>query len=81
MKKSDIIEILYHSAMLFDKHLRNKNLLIVYGQPNVPQFIETRATNDNFIHLTGINITEKKLPQPNSMKTFLTKKYRKKILN
>lgn len=74
MKKSDIIEILYHSAMLFDKHLRNKNLLIVYGQPNVPQFIETRATNDNFIHLTGINITDKKITAAKFYENILDRK-------
>lgn len=54
MKKSDAIDILYKSALLYEQNLKNKNLLIVYGDINSPKAIETKATDDNFLHLTGI---------------------------
>lgn len=54
MKKREIIDIMYKSAQLFEQNLKNKNLLIIYGNVNFPKIIETRATDDNFLHLTGI---------------------------
>lgn len=74
MKKNDAIEILYKSALLYEKNLKNRNLLIIYGNVNVPKFIETKATADNFLHLTGVENTNPSITPAKFYENILDKK-------
>ena len=51
MKKREIIDIMYRSAQLFEQNLKNKNLLIIYGNVNLPKIIETRAAEELLIKM------------------------------
>lgn len=74
MKKREIIDIMYKSAQLFEQNLKNKNLLIIYGNVNLPKIIETRATDDNFLHLTGIENVNSSVTPAKFYKNILDKK-------
>lgn len=78
MKKREIIEILYKSAQLYERNLRNKNLLIIYGNVNFPQIIETKAIDDNFLHLTGIENLNSTITPSKFYKNILDKKLSEK---
>lgn len=55
MKKSDALQILFQSAKLYEKNLKNKNILFMYYENNNNIcFCETRFLSYNFKHLTGI---------------------------
>ncbi|MCM1525355.1 MAG: PBECR4 domain-containing protein [Ruminococcus sp.] len=56
MRKSDAIRIIYQAAKIYDEQLCNKRLLVIYGAPNIPNYIETFAFPSNFLHLTGVKL-------------------------
>ena len=56
MRKTDAIRIIYQAAKIYDEQLCSKKLLIIYGAPIVPKYIEAIFTSSNFLHLTGIKL-------------------------
>lgn len=52
--KKEMVTIIHNAAMIYDSELCQKNRLIVYGAPNKPSYIYTRAREENFCHLTGV---------------------------
>ena len=56
MRKSDAIRIIYQAAKIYDKQLCNKRLLVIYGAPNIPDYIEAVVFPSNFLHLTGVKL-------------------------
>lgn len=54
--KKNIVSIIHEAAKIYDTELCHKNLLIIFGAPNEPDFIQTKATEKNFCHLTGVKI-------------------------
>lgn len=61
MNKNQAAKIIMNAASVYDKFLNNKNLLIIYGAPGKPSFIETYANDTNFCHLTGVVLNKEKL--------------------
>ena len=54
MKKAEAIRIIVDAANKFNEKLNNKNVLIVYGGLNAPDYIEIRFMPTHFLHLTGV---------------------------
>lgn len=54
MDKIKAAGIISQAASIFENQHRSKNLLIIFGEPNHPQYIETKADSKNFLHLTGV---------------------------
>ena len=54
MRKTEAIRIIVKAANRYDKDLNNKNVLIIYGGLNVPNYIEIQFLPTHFLHLTGI---------------------------
>ena len=52
----------------------NNSGLIIYGNVNLPKIIETRATDDNFLHLTGIENVNSSVTPAKFYKNILDKK-------
>ena len=55
MNKKTAKEIMKKASIVFEKYFKDKNMLIVYGKPISPQYIETKALDYNFLHLTGVS--------------------------
>lgn len=73
MKKSEAIKIISDCAKLYDKNLCDKNLLIIHGVANSPQYIEIVAQSQNFAHLTGVELSNI------SPESFYSKAYNHKL--
>ncbi len=58
MRKFHAIDIISTAADIYDKQLNQKNLLIIFGCPSKPDFIETNASPRNFLHLTGVELNK-----------------------
>lgn len=58
MDKKAAISIISQAAKVYNEQLNNKNLLIIYGAPSKPSYLETRANETNFLHLTGVVLNE-----------------------
>lgn len=56
MNKQQAIHIITQAAKVYDTMYNSKNLLFVVGAPNSPNIIETAATAENFLHLTGVKL-------------------------
>lgn len=54
MDKIHAMGIISEAANIYDTFYCNRNLLIIYGSPNAPSYIETKAIERNFLHLTGV---------------------------
>lgn len=54
MDKKEAIKIISDCAKIYNKKLKNKNLLFVFGNPKKPMCIETSFYSHNFLHLTGV---------------------------
>ena len=59
MTKRQAIEMISKAAAVYEENLNNKNLLIIYGNPSVPCYIETKFLPRNFLHLTGVSLNKK----------------------
>lgn len=68
MRKNQAINIISHAAKIYNEQLCTNNLLIVFGIPNIPEFIEIMASSSNFLHLTGVKLN--KDIKDNSAETF-----------
>ncbi len=58
MDKKAAISIISQAAKVYNEQINHKNLLIIYGPPSKPSFLETRANETNFLHLTGMVLNE-----------------------
>lgn len=56
MEKKWAIDIISRAAKIYSQQIDHKNLLIIYGDPSKPNFIETQALPRNFLHLTGVKL-------------------------
>ena len=54
MTKREAIEKITQAAKIFKNIYLNKNLLIIYGNPVHPQYIQINSTDRHFLHLTGV---------------------------
>lgn len=51
--KRDMVKIIHCAAKTYETELIHKNLLIIFGAPNKPNYVQTVANKNNFQHLTG----------------------------
>lgn len=68
--KRDMVKIIHCAAKTYDTELCHKNLLIIFGAPNKPNYVHTIANENNFQHLTG---TISNLKGDNASKLFYVK--------
>lgn len=56
MDKQHIIEEITECAKIYDKNLKNKNIMFIYIENQEVKHIETKFLTSNFMHLTGVII-------------------------
>ena len=56
MDKKQAVTVITEAVKIYDNLYCNKNLLIIFGCPNNPLYIETKADVKNFVHLTGVKL-------------------------
>lgn len=56
MDKKQAVKVITEAVKIYDNLYCNKNLLIIFGCPNNPLYIETKADVKNFVHLTGVKL-------------------------
>ena len=61
MKKEAAIKIITDCAKSYQKNLENKNLLFVFGTPQSPKHFEASFLPRNFLHLTGVKLSPKRI--------------------
>lgn len=61
MDKKQAIKIITDAIKIYDDIYCNRNLLIIFGNLDKPSYIEAKAENRNFFHLTGIRLNENHL--------------------
>ena len=61
MDKKQVINALHQAVSLYEKNLSNKKILILYEKDKEIQKIEIIFKRSNFLHLTGLKITNKQL--------------------
>lgn len=54
MDKEEALQTMLRAAKLYRDNLCSKKLLVVFGDEKKPDFIEIKATGENFVHLAGI---------------------------
>lgn len=59
MKKENAIKIIAACAKDYHTYLENKNLLFLFGSPQKPEFFEAAFLPRHFLHLTGVEVTDK----------------------
>lgn len=58
MDKKQAVKVISEAVKIYDNIHCNKNLLIIFGSPNKPSYIETKAGVKNFFHLTGVKLND-----------------------
>ena len=58
MTKRQAAYIINQAANVYKSQIQSQNLLIIYGDPNLPSWISTKADAKNFYHLTGVTINK-----------------------
>jgi hypothetical protein len=58
MLKNEILTILFREAESYQLKLFNKNLAFIYTQQNKAYVMETVFNQDNFLHLTGVEVNK-----------------------
>ena len=61
MKKEQAIKIITDAAKVYRENLENKNLLFIFGTEKSPEFFEASFLPRNFMHLTGVKISENRI--------------------
>jgi len=56
---------------LYKDNLQNKNILFIYYNGNKVDYIETKFTASNFLHLTGLKLLNKKITAGNFINQIL----------
>lgn len=78
MDKKQAVKVITNAAKIYDDIHCNKNLLIIFGSPNKPSYIETNAEEKNFAHLTGVKLNNNLLrDMPDKSTNILTVFYEK----
>lgn len=54
MDKENALKIMINAACLYRDNFVGKKLLVVFGDEMKPDFIEIKASGENFIHLAGV---------------------------
>ena len=75
--KAKALEIILQAAQTYQKNFNDKNLLIIYGAPSNPQFIEAKSLSRNFLHLTGMRLNN--TTADNSPERFFEKALSRKL--
>lgn len=82
MDKKRALSIVSNAAAIYDNYLCNHNLLLILGNPSTPSFIETKAEDKNFLHLTGFVLNKSSLLKDvNDKKSNLASIFYEKLLN
>lgn len=80
--KKRALSIVSNAAAIYDNYLCNHNLLLILGNPSTPSFIETKAEDKNFLHLTGFVLNKSSLLKDvNDKKSNLASIFYEKLLN
>ena len=58
MDKKCAVKIITDAVKIYDNIYCGRNLLIIFGSPDKPLYIETAAEEKNFFHLTGIKLNK-----------------------
>lgn len=61
MKKEDAIRIITNCAKLYHENLEGKNLLFLYGSPQLPQHFEAVFLPKHFLHFTGVALVPQRI--------------------
>ncbi len=59
MEKEEILKKVIECAKRYRENLENKNILFVYYENSKVKYIETKFTESNFLHLTGLEYERK----------------------
>ena len=57
MDKTEALKIILNNAKVYRAHLENKNVLFIFGSKDKTEYIETLFLPRNYLHLTGIELT------------------------
>lgn len=85
MDKKQAIKIISEAIDIYDKNFCNRNLLIIFGDIQKPSYVEIKANEKNFLHLTGLALNKQSLlrdisdKQSNLISVFYAKALNKKI--
>lgn len=85
MTKTKAISIITNAAKSYKEFFCNRNILIIYGSPNKPNLITTKADSKNFYHLTGVELNKKNIlrdvpnKNTNAIDVFFEKALSKKL--
>lgn len=71
INKKKIILYVLECAKLYKKNLQNKNIMFVYRSREDISYIETRFTASNFLHLTGLELVNKRITPGNFLNQLL----------
>ena len=61
MEKKQAVKIIAEAIKIYNEKFCNQNLLIIFGDIHSPSYIETKADDKNFLHLTGLTLNRKSL--------------------
>ena len=61
MKKELILKTLFDCASKYHENLAERNLMFLFGNSENPDFVETLFLPQNFMHLTGVVLTEREI--------------------
>ena len=56
MEKNKALSVLFHSSKLYKRNFIGKNIMYVYGSANNPEIMETVFYENQFLHLTGVQL-------------------------
>ena len=80
MNKEKIIQDLIYYVKKYNENLKNKNIMFIYSNENKMEYIETKFTKSNFMHLTGIKISNKDITASSFFDMCLRKNISKDII-
>ena len=76
--KKKLIQYISECAKLYKDNLQNKNIMFVYYTGKKIDYIETKFTASNFLHLTGLKLLNKKITAGNFINQILAHRISKK---
>lgn len=84
MDKKQAVKVISEAVKIYDNIHCNKNLLIIFGNPSKPSYIETKAEAKNFLHLTGVKLNNSLLndisdKNANTLSVFYAKALQNKL--
>lgn len=61
INKDKVLENIINYAEKYKRNLQNKNIMFIFLNQNKLEYMETKFTKSNFLHLTGIKLKNKSL--------------------